>query len=87
MKRFISGTPCVEDRVQTYKQTLIKKYNINEELIRQADLIVLDGFVVKDRNNSDKGFQNVTRVNKVIIGGSSAYGNERLYISFDEYEL
>lgn len=85
MKKFIKGTPNVRDKVDAYKDSLLSKYKINSDLMRKADLIMLDGFVIKDRYNPEGPIQSINTVNKAIIGGCDCYGNKRLYVSFNSY--
>lgn len=86
MKKFVKDTLGVCSKIYRYQESLYKKYNLNRRLIEQAEVVILGGFVCKDRFNSLEGLQSISSVNKVIIGGATPFGDKRLYISFDSCE-
>lgn len=82
MKKFVNGMPNVNNRILKYKKSLLMKYKIPNKAIREADLIVLDGLIIKDRYNGEIIAQSIQSVEKVIVGGATPFGEDRIYYSF-----
>ena len=83
MKKFISGVHSVSQIIR-YRQSLIRKYKLSSNALQQADLVVLDGFVCKDRyNDINSGKQSVSQIQNIVVGGATSYGVSRLYMNFE----
>lgn len=81
MKRFIDGLHS-EEEINRYKVSLIQKYKIPFKRIEEADIVILDGFICKEKYNPLEGYYNEKVEKKIIIGGANPYGERKLFSTF-----
>lgn len=70
-------------------QKLTKKYNLSSKDVAMAEVIILDGIVLKDRHNPShiQGqcslIYSQGQTKKIIIGCQTEYGDLRVYRNFN----